>query len=131
MKLAIMCLLAVFLATSEGFASQPVNARISVALHHQTTNAEVQASERRRFLLHTFSVGLATLSESAFAAEAGSKGLTTQAPRNRKISGLALKIRAVTHVMVRCTYRGTFFRRDVQLTMCLLRFRFFVGRTAA
>jgi len=39
--------------------------------------------------------------DAALAAVAEDKTMTMQAPRNRKVGGLALKLRAMTNVMVK------------------------------
>lgn len=96
MKFPIFCL---FLARVEGFSSAKSDARLVTALHQQNDHVSI----RRNFLSHVFVAGLATLgARPVFAAANGDK-MGVQPPRNKKIGGLALKIRAVTRVMVRST----------------------------
>lgn len=62
-------------------------------------------ADRRRFLAHlsgaVFLSGVALLEKQQPAFAAADEKMTMQAPKNRKIGGLALKLRAVTNVMVR------------------------------
>jgi hypothetical protein len=104
MKLAtLFCrsLIPLFVAQADGFSSTTSDARHTMVLQQQATNDEDILFERRHFLSHAFVSCIATLAAGPAVAADDKGTMTMQAPRNRKIGGLALKIRAVTNVMVR------------------------------
>ena len=76
-------------------------------------------SDRRKFLTQSSAaILLAVAGGRPQSGTAANDDMMMTPPRNRKIGGLALKLRAVTHVMVRDQFRQPLVR------LCLLRSEF-------
>jgi len=83
-------------------------------------------SDRRKFLAQSSTAILVALAGGRpQSATAANDDMMMTPPRNRKIGGLALKLRAVTHVMVRDQSRQPLVR------LCLLRFEFSLSLTVS
>jgi len=109
-----------------GAAGDCVRRRRCGTLHDNVNDNGETTSDRRKFLAQSSTAILVALAGGRpQSATAANDDMMMTPPRNRKIGGLALKLRAVTHVMVRDQSRQPLVR------LCLLRFEFSLSLTVS